>query len=441
MLAVIGEESVDALFRDVPDGLYNPAGPEFPPALSEAELQRHMAAVAAQNTPLGAMPSFLGGGACRHYIPAVVDALASRGEFLTAYTPYQAEASQGTLQTIFEFQTMVGELAGLPLSNASLYDGATALVEAMFMVQGGPTGKKGADRTTVLVSAGVHPEYLETVRTYYESLPYEVEVLPLDDRGRTDLDALRDAASRAAVFAFQSPSFLGTIDDARAVCAAAREAGAEVVQVFCPIGGALLTSPGEAGASAAVAEGQPLGNPVNFGGPHLGLLAARQEYARKLPGRLVGWTRDVEGKPGYVLTLQTREQHIRRDRATSNICTNVGLVATRATIHMAALGKQGLRQVAEVCLERAHHAAERIAALPGFGLRFPKTPFFKEVAITCPLGVRELNARLFERGVIGGLDLGRFIPGEAQTMLLSFTELTTPGDIDALVRSLEEATS
>ncbi|GIW71756.1 MAG: glycine dehydrogenase [Planctomycetota bacterium] len=436
MLQRIGVADLDALFAEVPREVYHPDGLPWPPRLSEAELRRHLEEIAARNVPLSSRPSFLGAGAYHHYIPAVVDALAARGEFLTAYTPYQPEASQGTLQVIFEFQTMVAELAGLEVANASLYDGATALVEALFMLQGGP-GAAG-ERRRVVLSTGIHPEYRQVVRTYYAHLPYEVVELPLDARGRTDLEALAAAAREAAVFAFQSPSFYGTIEDARAVCETARAAGAEVVQVFDPIGVAVLTSPGEAGAAAAVAEGQPLGIPVQFGGPHLGLLATRERYVRRMPGRLVGRTVDLEGRPGYVLTLQTREQHIRRERATSNICTNVGLMALRATIYLAALGRRGLETLATICLQRAHHAACRIAELPGFALRYPETPFFREVAVRCPVPAAEVNRHLEARGIIGGLDLGRFDPAEERTMLLCFTEMTTPADIERLLGALAE---
>jgi len=435
MLETIGVATMGDLFAPVPGALRAPPDVPFPARLSEPELLRELTALARKNRPISAGPSFLGGGAYHHYISPVVDAICSRGEFLTAYTPYQAECSQGTLQAIFEFQSIVSELTGLPVANASMYDAASGLAEALSMLRDPRAARKGTPGRVVL-SGGVHPEYVETVRTYFRSRPIEVEVLPLGEDARTDPDAFAASAEGAYAVAFQSPTFLGTIEDARALTTAAHGQSAKVVQVFSPIATALLTTPGEAGADVAVGEGQPLGVPLSFGGPYLGLFATTSEHVRRLPGRLVGQTVDRRGRRAYVLTLQTREQHIRREKATSNICTNVGLMALRACIHTALLGPEGLRQVARLSFARAHQLAERVCSLPGFALRYPGAPFFHEVAIALPLAASEVDAALAARGITGGLDLGRFDPADAHTMLFACTELTTGPDLDALVEAL-----
>ncbi len=443
MLATIGVRSLDDLFRNVPPELLKQAAASerdraFPERLCEADLLRHMEELAARNRPLGAGPSFLGAGCYRHYIPPVVDALASRGEFLTAYTPYQPEASQGSLQAFFEFQSLVCELVGLDVANASQYDGATALAEGLLMVHATGRGGRGAK---VLLSEGIHPHSIATVRTYYANLPYEVETVPLGRDGLTDAAALDAALEGAgpgptvAAVAFQSPTFLGTIEDGAALARAAKAKGAVPIQVVNPIALALLAPPGETGVDVAVGDLQPCGIPPQLGGPHCGLLAARAEYIRKLPGRLVGQTVDQEGKVGYVLTLQTREQHIRRERATSNICTNVGLMALRATIYLSTLGREGLKKVAAVCVERAHYAAARVASLAGFALKYRDTPFFHEFVVACQRPAREVNARLRERGIAGGLAH----EDDPKAMLLCVTEMTSIDDIERLVAALKEA--
>jgi glycine dehydrogenase subunit 1 len=456
MLKTIGVSSIDDLFSRIPSDLLAPPdlreaqprgegraelrGPPFPARLSDPELLAHMRALAAKNVALGARPSFLGAGCYRHFIPPVVDALQSRGEFLTAYTPYQPEASQGSLQAFFEFQSMVCDLAGLDIANASLYDGATALLEAMVMVHAvkAPISGGATTRRKFLVSRGIHPEYRRTLKTYYANLPYQIEEIPLGEDGRTPVEEVRRRAADAVGLAFQSPSFYGTIEDSRALAEAAHAAGAVAVEVFDPHGVTILAPPGETGVDVACAEGQPLGNYPNFGGPHLGLLAARSEFLRRMPGRIVGQTKDLEGKTGYVLTLQTREQHIRRERATSNICTNVGLIALRATFYLACLGKEGLRDVARICLERAHYAADRIAALPGYALRYPKTPFYKEFAVRCPRPAAEVNRELAKRGITGGFDVSRFDPDAKDIMLIAVTEMNDKSEIDQLVAALKE---
>jgi glycine dehydrogenase subunit 1 len=433
MLATIGAASIDELFASVPEALRAARDTEFPRGLSEPELISHMEGLAAKSTPLGSRPSFLGAGCYRHYTPSIVGALSSRGEFLTAYTPYQAEASQGTLQAVYEFQSMVAELCDLPLSNASLYDGATALCEALLMID---ATWKGKARGTMVLSKGVHPEYRDTVRTYFQNLPYEIVEVDLGEDGQTARAALEPLLADAAAFAFQSPTFPGTLEDAKALTALAQGKGARVVMVFQPIAVTLTTSPGEAGVDVAVGEGQCLGNDPNYGGPHLGLFCAQQSFLRRMPGRIVGKTVDADERPAYVLTLQTREQHIRREKATSNICTNVGLVALRAAIHLATLGKEGLREVARISLQRAHALARRITELEGFSLRYPGAPFFHEVAIRCPLPAGQINRRLQATGIEGGVALGRFDAREENTLLLCTTEQTKPSDLDALVAAL-----
>jgi glycine dehydrogenase subunit 1 len=447
MLKTIGVATVEDLFRTIPKELHAPKDFAFPPRLSDAELLARCAEIAAKNVSLGSRPSFLGAGTYRHFIPPVVDAIASRGEFLTAYTPYQPEASQGSLQAFFEFQSMICELTGLDVANASLYDGATALLESMIMVHAvkAPASAGGPPtRRKFLVSQGIHPEYRRTLETYYANLPYSVEEIPLGPDGRTPVDEVRRRAEDAVGFAFASPTFFGTIEDARALAEATHSAGASAVQLFDPHGATLYASPGETGVDVACAEGQPLGNYPNFGGPHLGLLAAKTEFLRRIPGRLVGKTKDVDGKNGYVLTLQTREQHIRRERATSNICTNVGLIALRATVYLACLGKEGLRDVARISLERAHYAADKIAGLRGYSLLYPKTPFYKEFAVRCPRPAADVNRELAKRGITGGFDCGSFPAcrsGQenlANVMLFAVTEMNPPEHIDRLVNALKE---
>ena len=449
MLAAIGAGDVDELFSTIPPELRAGDFP-FPAPLSHPELAAHVGGLAAKNWPAGARPFFLGGGCVHRFIPPVVDALASRGEFVTAYTPYQPEAAQGTLQVGFEFQSLICELTGLEVANASLYEGATALVEAVLMVfaleswrhdreDGSRCGRsfETPGRRRFLVSEGIHPEYRKSLRTYCSQLRYEIEEVPLEE-GKTSADRLRQKIEGAVGVAFQSPSFFGIVEDAEAIASAAREAGAQSVQVVEPVSLSLLAPPGETGVEVACGDGQSLGLPMSVGGPSLGILAAKSEFLRKFPGRLVGRTHDADGATAYVTTLQTREQHIRREKATSNICTNAALMATRATIYLAAMGKNGLREVAEIGLRRAHHAAERIAALPGFALRFSQAPFFNELAVRCPLPAAEVNRRLQARGITGGLDLGRFDAAMSDSMLLCFTELTTPDHVDQLVTGLRE---
>ena len=415
MLDVIGAATADDLFADIPPDL-RIGGLDLPPALSEQELVREMAELAARNQVAGdGMACFLGAGAYRHFIPSVVGHVIGRSEFYTAYTPYQPEISQGTLQTMFELQSMTCELMAMDVANAGIYDGASALAEACLMA----CNITGRDRIALLDS--VHPAYADVVRTYARGRGLAVDTV--SDSGLSE---------DHACLAVQHPNFFGHLEDVWAHERAAHAAGALLIAVADPISLGLLTPPGEYSADIAVAEGQSLGWPVSFGGPFLGLFACRQQYLRQMPGRIVGRTTDMDGRTGYVLTLQTREQHIRRERATSNICTNQQLVGLAAAVYLAAVGKQGLRQIAETCYHKSHYAAQRIAALPGYSLAF-QTPFFKEFTVRCPKPPAQLLARLLEQGIIGGLDVSDEMENG---MLVCVTETNTRQEIDRLVEAL-----
>ena len=431
MLRVIGVPSIDALFADIPAAVQLHRSLDLPPALSDPEVLAQLTAMAARNTHADAAPTFLGAGAYDHYVPSVVWHLAGRGEFLTAYTPYQAEMMQGELQAGYEYQSMLCELTAMDVANASMYDGASATAEAAVMA------KDLTKRAEVVVSTAVHPEYREVLRTY--TTPLGITVVEVPQRGgRTDLAALRAAVSdRTAAIIIQHPNFFGGLEDGPAVAALAHGAGAVLIcAVADPLSLGLLRPPGEWGADIIAGEGQPLGNHLNFGGPYLGMLATRQDYVRRLPGRLVGATVDVDGRRGFVLTLQTREQHIRREKATSNICTNEALLALAAAVYMAALGRTGFRKVAELNLYKAAYAKERLSALPGFRLMF-EGPTFHEFVVRTPRPPEEINAALRARGIIGGAPLGRWYPDLADGWLLCVTEQRTREQIDRLVDVLE----
>ncbi|HEX78448.1 MAG TPA: aminomethyl-transferring glycine dehydrogenase subunit GcvPA [Dehalococcoidia bacterium] len=417
MLGEIGVTSVEELFIDIPPS-QRQANFRLPPALSEAELVRELNELAASNAHQGRYSCFLGAGSYRHFIPGVVTNLIGRSEFLTPYTPYQAEVSQGTLQAIYEYQSLVCQLTGMGVSNAGMYDGATALAEAALMACR-ITGRK-----VVAILSGVNPAYQEVVRTYSQGLGITPAIV--------EAKALSLGPDHACLLV-QNPDFFGCLERLEDYAQLAHAAGALLVVVVDPISLGLLKPPGEAGADIVVAEGQPLGIPPSFGGPSLGIFACREEYLRHMPGRIVGQTVDMDGETGYVLTLQTREQHIRRERATSNICTNSAWLALAATIYLAALGKQGLKELSQLCYHKAHYAAARISRLKGYSLVFDR-PFFKEFAIRCPVAPSYINRRLLERGIIGGLDLS---PTVENGMLLCVTELHTRGDIDRLVGELE----
>ena len=420
MLSTIGVASTNDLFTEIPSAHRDPVF-DLPAALSEVELLREMSALAGQST--SDLPSFLGAGAYRHFIPSTVAHIVSRGEYLTAYTPYQPEISQGTLQTAFEFQSLVCELTGMEVANAGMYDGASALAEACLMA----CSVTGRDR--ILLLDTIHPHIIETVRTYAAGRGHEVQVLPATDASVSDGDAC---------LATQQPNFFGYLEDLQSLGEAAHESGALFIVSADPISLGLYKPPSEFGADIVVGDGQPLASPPNFGGPYVGLFACRQQYQRHMPGRIAGRTTDLDGRTGYVLTLQTREQHIRRERATSNICTSTQLVALAFTVALSTLGKQGLRGMAELCYQKAHYAAGEIARLPAYKLADdPSTgsgqAFFQEFVVQCPLSPEEVNKRLLKQGMIGGYDVSDRIDNG---LLLCFSELHRREEIDRLVEAL-----
>ncbi len=432
MLARIGAPSVDALYGSLAsehrlNGLLN-----LPAARSELELQRELDARGAANRPAAATASFLGGGAYDHFIPSVVNALAAKGEFVTAYTPYQAEASQGSLQAFFEFQTQVCRLTGLDVSNASLYEGATAVAEGVMLALN-HTGKR-----RVLVASTLHPQYRAVLKTYLSDLPVTLVELPAVD-GRITVDTVRQHGDKdTAAVVVQSPNVYGQIEDWTALFAATHELDKTLaVAVFNPTACGLLKSPGACGADVAAGEGQPLGIPLQFGGPYLGLFAARAALMRRMPGRLIGQTVDKQGQRGFCLTLQTREQHIRGAKATSNICTNQGLLAVRATVYLSALGPAGLREVAQHCWHKAHYAAAQIAALPGYQLAHSGA-FFHEFVVDCPAPARKIIDAGKAKGLLAGLSCAELGIGSPQQLLIAVTEKRTRAEIDALVGLLRE---
>jgi glycine dehydrogenase subunit 1 len=430
MLASIGVKSLDELFAQIPENVRLKKPLDVPAALSEIELTQHMAELAAKNR---LAVCFLGGGAYDHFVPAIVDTIAGRSEFYTAYTPYQAEASQGSLQAFFEYQTLICQLTGMDVSNASLYDGASAVAEAALMAIT-ITGRHGP----VLVAESVHPEYRAVLATYLKNLEAEPVTLPTPG-GALDADTLKQAITdQTSGVIVQHPNFFGNLEDVQALAEIAHAKGALFVVSVDPISLGLLKRPGEYGADIVVAEGQSLGTPMQFGGPYLGILACKEQFVRKMPGRLVGQTVDRNGKRCWVLTLQTREQHIRREKATSNICTNQGLLALRATVYLAALGPQGLRETAELCTRKAHYAAAELAKVPGMKLHFDR-PFFKEFTMQVRGDVPVLLVRLLDQGFHAGLHLGRWYPSLADCISIAVTEQRTKAEIDGLVAAYRAA--
>jgi glycine dehydrogenase subunit 1 len=433
MLEAVGVSSVAELFHDVPVEHRFPVI-ELPAPLSERDVLRELSEMSRRNTDCGAAPCFLGAGAYRHFIPSVVDFVVSRSEFSTAYTPYQPEISQGTLQAIFEYQSMIARLTGMEVSNASHYDGATSTAEAVIMALNVTQGQ----RKRVVLSAGVHPHYRAVVRTYTQGMNLAI-IGDESDTSAADLGARCDAATACVVV--QNPDFFGRIISPSALSGLAQKVhacGALLVVAVNPISLGLLVPPGDCGVDVAVGEGQALGNTLSFGGPYLGFFAFRREHVRKSSGRIAGETVDKNGRRGYVFTLSTREQHIRREKATSNICTNQSLNALAAAAYLAAMGPGGLQKVSELCWHKAHYAARRIGELPGFSVHGEE--FFHEFAVRCPVPADEINRRLFKRhGVIGGYDLSLDFPDRKNEMLLCFTEMNTREEIDLLVTALSEA--
>ncbi len=436
MLEAIGADSISELFGPIPDELRLTRPLNISPALCEMELTRHMSELATQNHHAGQKVCFLGGGSYDHFIPAAVDAIASRGDFYTSYTPYQPEVSQGNLQAMFEYQTLICQLTGMDISNASLYDGASAAAEAVLMCLS-VTGRMGK----VVTVGSVHPEYREVVQTYLANL--ETKVVTVETpRGVAPLEQLEATVdSQTACVLIQHPNFFGCLEDVQRIVRIAHDAGALVVQVFDPMSLGLLSRHGDLDVDVAVAEGQSLGSPMAYGGPYLGIMTCREKFIRRMPGRIAGQTVDDANRPCWVLTLQTREQHIRREKATSNICTNQGLYALRATIFLSLLGPQGMHEAAELCVRKSHYAAERIADYQRFVLAFD-APFFKEFVVRDTSGeVDDLIHEASERGLLAGVPLGQWYPELSDCFMVTVTEKRTKSEIDALAACLANATS
>jgi glycine dehydrogenase subunit 1 len=418
MLRAIGVRDIEQLYVDVPAGKLN-ADIILPAPLSEPELIAEIRRISATSADVLTHPAFLGAGAYNHFIPAAIRFIQQRGEFQTAYTPYQPELSQGTLQSIYELQTLVCELTGMDVTNAGMYDGSTSVAEAALMAT--VVNK----RKRIVVSDALHPHSIDVLRTYADG--HKIEIIATADPLTADL-------SGVAAVIVQQPDFFGRIADLRGAAERIHAAGALFIIAYYPIALGLLKSPGEYDADIAVGEGQPLGSGVNFGGPYNGLMSCKSQYVRSMPGRIVGQTRDVNGRRGYVLTLQTREQHIRREKATSNICTNSALIALGSTIYMCLMGKQGLQRVAQLSYNRAHYISEQVAKIPGYKLHF-NAPFFNEFVIEAPLAPASLNQRLWdEANIIGGYDVSDRIPNG---WLLCATEMTSKAEIDKLVTLLQ----
>ena len=429
MLADIGVPDTDALFADIPPAVRLNRPLDLPAARSEMEIMTRMTQLAGKNVNLADFACFLGCGAYDHYIPSVVDHMIRRGEFYTAYTPYQPEISQGTLQVIYEYQSLVCELTGMDLANASLYDGASALAEAAIIAL------RQTDRKTLLVARSVHPQWRRVLRTYTQGLDCNVVEVPLKN-GAVDLDALRALMSDdVAGVLVQHPNFFGCLEPVHEVGELAHSKGSMFTVAADPISLGALEAPGRYGADIVVCEGQSLGQPVAFGGPYLGILACKEQFSRRIPGRIVGATLDSRGQRAYVLTLQAREQHIRREKATSNVCTNEALNALMATVYLTWLGKQGLTEVANLCLQKAHYAQQQISKLSGWQPAFP-TPFFKEFTVKSPVSVAKANAALLQTRIFGGYAATADYPELGEAMILCVTEKRTRQEIDDLIAGL-----
>ncbi len=428
MLDEVGMESIDRLFDPVPKQ-YRFPNLDLPPQLTEMEAAHRMQVLADRNITPAAEDIYLGAGSYQHYVPATVGQILARGEFYTAYTPYQPEVAQGTLQVIYEFQSMVAELLGTEVANASMYDGATALAEGALIAV-----SSSRKKSRIVVSGTVHPAYRRVLNTYVEGTGIEiVESQSSRDPFVTTIDDLRPHFDDdLACVVMQYPNFYGAIEDVEMVAAEVQAAGGMLVVSTSPVPLGLLKSPGELGADVVTAEGQSLGVAQSYGGPYVGLLGTRQKLIRQMPGRIAGITKDSEGKRGYVLTLQTREQHIRREKATSNICTNQGLMATAATVHMATLGPAGFREVAHASYQHAHYLASRLTEGGGFAMGFD-TPFFHEFVVKCPHDARTVNDRMLDNDILGGYDLGEVSPTLSEYLLLATTELNTRQGIDRFV--------
>ncbi len=427
MLAAIGVDSVEDLFRDIPAGVRFKRDLKLEPALSEPELVRHLEELAARNVDTTKELSFLGAGIYDHYVPAIVDAVLQRGEFLTAYTPYQPEMSQGVLQAIFEYQTAICELTGMDVSNASGYDGTTVAADACLVA------KLATGRSKVVLAETLNPQVRQVVKTY--AVGFGLDVVEVShEGGLTDPAAVREAAEDAAAVIFQQPNVFGILESAPELAAAAKDAGALAVAHVDPLSLGVLEAPGKYGADLAIGEGQGAGNYQSYAGPHYGFLASKAEYTRRLPGRIIGETTDVNGDRGYVLTLQTREQHIRREKATSNMTTNQTLLALAGLVHLSWLGPQGLREVGETCMSLGAYAKKQL----GLPLAFPERPTFKEFAVRLKRPARDVIREAREHGVHPGYAIGRDYGGMDDVLLIAVTEKRSPADIDRLAQVLHE---
>ena len=427
MLDTVGVQGMDDLFAPVPEDVRYPTL-DLPPTLTEMEAAHRLQELASRNVTMPAKDIYLGAGSYQHYVPATVGQILSRGEFYTAYTPYQPEVSQGTLQVIYEFQSMVAELLGVEVANASMYDGATAFAEGALM-----SVASSRKKNRIVVAGTVHPSYKEVVHTYVDGSGIEVVDATSQNSFVTTVDDLREHISDdLACIAIQYPNFFGGIEDVRALADLAHEHDAQLVVATSPVALGLLKTPVELGADIVAAEGQSLGVAQSYGGPYVGLLGSKKSLVRQMPGRIAGITTDSEGKRGYVLTLQTREQHIRREKATSNICTNQGLMATAATVYMASMGPEGFREVSRASYQNAHYLATRLTELDGFQMAYD-VPFFQEFTVKTTRPAAEINAALLDAGILGGLDLGRFDASLDHHLLLCTTELNTREGIDRFI--------
>jgi len=427
MLRTVGVSSVKELLSQIPQELLYPAL-SLPAALSEQELTAHVKGLAAKNKPL---VNFIGAGCYEHFIPAAVPALASRGEFLTAYTPYQAEASQGTLQTIYEFQSCICALLGMDVATASHYDGATALAEGVC------AALRITGRKQVLIPAALHPHYKQVLHTYLHNMAdVQIKEVPFKGNYALDMDALKqNLSSESSCFVLAQPNFFGGLEEAEEISALVHAAGALLVTLVNPLSLGILKSPAEYDTDIAVAEGQVLGNPMSFGGPGLGIMAAKKAYVRQLPGRMVGIAKDKQGRRSFVLTLQAREQHIRREKAASNICSNEALCALQAVIYLTLLGPQGLKEVAELNVSRAHELAVRLDALDGYEVK--EMPFFNEFVLECKLPAWKVIEKMAEKGIAAGYALDKDFDGFEHRLLICATEMRTEADIANYVRAME----
>jgi glycine dehydrogenase subunit 1 len=428
MLETIGVDSIDDLFEQIPEGVRLGRALDLEPALSEPELVDHLTGLAARNVDTGREVSFLGAGIYDHYVPAVVDAVLARGEFLTAYTPYQPEMSQGVLQAIFEYQTAICELTGMDVSNASGYDGTTVAADACYLA------RQATGRSTVVLAEALNPQVRQVVKTYAPGFGLDVVEVPHRD-GTTDPDELRAAAGEAACVIFQQPNFFGCLEPAPELASAANDAGALPIAHVDPVSLGVLEAPGAYGCALAIGEGQPAGNYQSYGGPHYGFLAARSEFIRRMPGRISGETVDSDGKRGFVLTLQTREQHIRREKATSNITTNQTLLALAGLVHLSWLGPHGLRELGETCLALSRYAKERLTEA-GLELVFPEKTTFKEFAVRVGRPAKDAISDARAAGIHPGYALGRDYAGLDDALLVAVTEKRTTAEIDRLVEVL-----